>query len=128
MPKIPSTVIWQQAELLMQPALIRVIDNLRKQLEVSTWQGTYQDATDPYPGYQLCLRRNEAEVRVDLWGLCYQICFLDYHPDLDLDGSLAVQIDPILIDAEGEVDWHRLDSKADQLVAEVFANLPSLNG
>ncbi len=34
----------QQADQLMQPALIRVIDNIRKCLEVSTWVGDYQEA------------------------------------------------------------------------------------
>lgn len=29
----------------MQPALIRVIDNIRKQLDVSPWQGRYEDET-----------------------------------------------------------------------------------
>jgi len=33
---------WQQVELLMQPALIRLIDNIRKQLERSDWSGTYR--------------------------------------------------------------------------------------
>ena len=33
----------QLADQLMQPALIRVIDNIRKQLEVSDWQGSYHE-------------------------------------------------------------------------------------
>ncbi|MEL6602708.1 MAG: hypothetical protein AAFP20_05715, partial [Cyanobacteria bacterium J06614_10] len=32
-----------EVEQLMQPALIRVIDNIRKQLEDSSWQGTYEE-------------------------------------------------------------------------------------
>lgn len=32
-----------QVEQLMQPALIRVIDNLRKQLDESTWKGEYEE-------------------------------------------------------------------------------------
>ena len=42
-PKITNSTSWQQAEILMQPAFIRVIDNLRKQLDISDWKGTYQD-------------------------------------------------------------------------------------
>ena len=42
-PRITDSVTWQQAELLMQPAFIRVIDNLRKHLDESAWQGTYRD-------------------------------------------------------------------------------------
>jgi hypothetical protein len=32
-----------QAQVLLQPALIRVIDNIRKQLDHSAWAGTYKD-------------------------------------------------------------------------------------
>ncbi|MGD1904673.1 MAG: hypothetical protein ACFB0C_01620 [Leptolyngbyaceae cyanobacterium] len=34
----------QQADQLMQPVLIRVIDNIRKCLEVSDWAGAYKEA------------------------------------------------------------------------------------
>ncbi|UBF26811.1 hypothetical protein K9N68_02105 [Kovacikia minuta CCNUW1] len=43
MPKFRDIVAWQQAEILMQPAFIRLIDNIRKQLEESVWTGTYED-------------------------------------------------------------------------------------
>ncbi|MBF2034630.1 MAG: hypothetical protein IGR92_03920 [Leptolyngbyaceae cyanobacterium T60_A2020_046] len=33
----------QLADALMQPALIRVVDNIRKQLEASDWRGEYQE-------------------------------------------------------------------------------------
>lgn len=42
-PKITDPVVWQQAEVLMQPAFIRVIDHIRKQLDESAWKGTYQN-------------------------------------------------------------------------------------
>jgi len=32
-----------QVEQLIQPALIRVIDNIRKQLDETNWQGTYEE-------------------------------------------------------------------------------------
>ncbi|MCP6757625.1 MAG: hypothetical protein NHB32_02375 [Fischerella sp. CENA71] len=160
-PKITNSLAWQQAELLMQPAFIRVVDNIRKLLDLSDWKGTYQDvliwplettedtkaivtkllqeleaATPekaieiretlarlpiPHPGYHLCLQRQEQEVNVDLWELCYQVCFLDYtSPNND-----AVEIDTSLIDEMGDVDWQSLDNKAKQLVEQVFASLPS---
>lgn len=34
---------WEKANLLMQPVLIRTIDNIRKQLENSTWKGEYRE-------------------------------------------------------------------------------------
>ncbi len=161
-PKINNSVTWQQAEILMQPAFIRVIDNIRKQLDVSAWAGTYHDVliwpastTDetkaivtqllqeletatpeqadeirktisglpmPHPGYHLRLQRQEQQVNIDLWELCYQVCFLNYSPD-DPNAESS-EIDTSLIDEMGEVDWLSLEAKTKELVEEVFASLP----
>ena len=43
MPKFATPAAQAQVETLMQPALIRVIDNIRKQLEASNWQGSYEE-------------------------------------------------------------------------------------
>lgn len=142
----------------MQPAFIRVVDNIRKHLDASPWTGTYHDVliwpantTDetkavvtgllqdmetatpeqvddiretlarlpmPHPGYHLRLQRQEQQVNVDLWELCYQVCFLEYSPQTTAD------IDPSLIDEMGEVDWERLEAKTKDVVALVFAGLP----
>ncbi|MEM7579963.1 MAG: hypothetical protein ACFB02_18900 [Mastigocoleus sp.] len=157
-PKIKDSTTWQQAELLMQPAFIRLVDNIRKQLDISSWKGTYQDiliwsadTTDetkamvtqlmqdlknatpeaaveirqrlaelptPHPGYHLCLQRQEQQVNVDVWELCYQVCFLNYRAE-----SEAVTIDTSLIDETGNVDWHVLDDKSRLVVDKVFNNL-----
>jgi len=162
LPKITNPDTWQQAEVLMQPAFIRIIDHLRRQLETSTWKGTYHDVliwpgdtTDatkaivtqllqelataktetaleikqtlmklpkPHPGYHLCLQRQEQQVSVDLWELCYQVCFRNYNPLIDE----AVEIDTSLMEDDTvDVDWQRLDAKVGELVAQVFASLPS---
>lgn len=158
-PRITNQDTWQQAELLMQPAFIRVVDNLRKQLDESAWKGTYQDVliwpshtTDeikslvtqllqemesatfeqadairetlaklpmPHPGYHLCLQRQDHNVSIDLWELCYQVCFINYTPE-----SEVVDIDTSLIDESGEVDWQVLEVKTKELVEQVFASLP----
>ncbi|MBD2345552.1 hypothetical protein [Anabaena subtropica] len=158
-PRITNQDTWQQAELLMQPAFIRVVDNLRKQLDESAWKGTYQDVliwpshtTDetktlvtqllqemesatleqadairetlaklpmPHPGYHLCLQRQDHSVSIDLWELCYQVCFINYSPEGE-----AVDIDTSLIDESGEVDWQLLEVKTKELVEQVFASLP----
>lgn len=167
-PRLTTSTAWQQAELLMQPAFIRTIDNIRKQLDTSNWQGSYEDVQlwpeeatkmtkarvaqlqqqlemaspekkleieqalsqlpQPYPGYLLCLEYQGQQVKVDLWELCYQVCFVDYlAPEATADHlveSPEVEIDTSLIDEAGEVDWHRLDEKAQQQVARVFDNLP----
>lgn len=160
-PKFADMTTWHQAELLMQPTFIRLIDNIRKQLEQSQWKGTYRDVAlwaeevplevretvaqlqqqlktasptqaaeievtlahlpAPFPGYYLRLDQNDRQVEVDLWELCYQICFEDYSMGNDRQ---PVAVDTSLIDDLGEVDWHRLDDKARQVVEQVFDNLP----
>jgi hypothetical protein len=44
-PQFTDQASWQQADQLMQPALIRTIDNIRKQLESETltWKGEYRE-------------------------------------------------------------------------------------
>ncbi len=158
-PKITDPLTWQQAEILMQPAFIRVVDNIRKFLDSSSWTGTYRDvliwsegtseetkvlvtqllqemegATPereeeireilarlpvPHPGYHLCLQRQEQQVSIDIWELCYGVCFVNYVP-----GKEEVKVDMSLMDETGDVDWLRLDGKVNQLVKEVFAGLP----
>lgn len=161
-PTISDPATWQQAEILMQPAFIRLVDNIRKQLEVSSWKGTYQDVTiwnpettdetktlvtqllkelenatpeqtlkirqnlaklpTPQPGYHLCLQRQGKEINIDMWELCYQVCFLDYFSH----SESSVAIDTSLIDDSGDVDWHSLDEKTKDVVKHVFAGLPDL--
>jgi hypothetical protein len=43
MPKFATPLAQAQIDQLMQPALIRVIDNIRKQLDSSEWQGSYEE-------------------------------------------------------------------------------------
>lgn len=157
----------------MQPAFIRLIDNLRKQLDQSTWRGTYEelplwsdgvsdevrtqvmdlrarlktasldeaqqieqtlaDLPSPYPSYHLHLKKDDRQVSVDLWDVCYQICFRDYDVasgtsrsrGFGQPPSQSVEVDATLLDATGDIDWDRLDDKARKLVEQIFAALPS---
>lgn len=162
-PKFASELDWRRAQHLMQPALIRIIDNIRKQLDVSDWRGSYQtdqiwpaetpetekaafntlqqqlnaaksvEAADaieqqlaqlstPEYRYALQLKRGEQQRNIDLWQLCYQLCFINYTPD---PTETPVEIDISLMDNDtGEVDWDRLDEKAKQLIQQIFADLP----
>lgn len=166
-PKFANTQAWQQANLLMQPAFIRVIDNIRKQLETSDWRGSYDnqllwpedtsdetkaqvlelqqqlkqstspdaiatveqqlaDLPEPFPQYALCLKQGDQEQRIDLWQLCYQVCFEEYDPEQasNPDSNQTVVIDESLIDAEiGDVDWVALDNKAKAIISSVFEDL-----
>jgi hypothetical protein len=161
-PRFATIETWQQAEILMQPAFIRLIDNLRKQLDISTWRGTYRDVQvwaddipaetkaivsqlqqqletappeqaaeiqetlshlpSPYPGYELCLEKNDRQVNVDLWALCYRICFRSNGSGWSDD--FPVEIDPTLFDETGEVDWNILEDKTKRIVEQVFDSLP----
>ncbi len=128
-PKFKNTLAWEQAQILMQPTFIRVLDNLRKQVEKTSWQADYQEASNPFPGYKLVLSRQERKVEIDIWDLCFQICFSNYDPEhihvvTDLvNFSYEVDIDTTLLSQTGEVNWEVLEEKAKHLVEKVFANL-----
>ena len=162
-PKFTNPVVWQQAELLMQPVFIRVIDNIRKCLESSEWEGSYQNvhvwpddttpedkvrvvqlqkeletaesneletiqtALDslpkPFPGYELLLTRGDNRITIDIWQVCYQICFINYHP-IQIS-AVPVEIDSHLLNSDGEVDWHGLDEKAKGCITDIFSRLPT---
>ena len=126
-PKFKTALAWQQAELLMQPCLIRLLDNIRKYLELSEWEGSYENVQTPVPGYHLFLKREDNTVKFDVWELCYQICFINYQQSHTEAESKEVDIDTSLIDEdnENEVDWTKLDMKAKQLVQDMFSSLPN---
>lgn len=128
-PTFKTTLAWEQAQLLMQPALLRVVDNIRKELDASDWEGRYREVTSPIPGYHLCLTYSDYQVEMDVWELCYKVCFQEYEPvehlfSLENEAAYPVEIDTRLIDESGEVDWQFLESKAQQFVRKAFSNLP----
>lgn len=124
-PKLSNSQAWEQAQLLMQPAYIRVVDNLRKTLEDSAWRESYQEVETPIPGYQLCLSKQGQDITVNLWELCFEVCFQDYQRgSVPPDSELQVDIDTGLFDTEtGEVDWEKLDQKAQAKIEKLFASL-----
>lgn len=113
---------WEQAQTLMQPTLIRVVDQLRQRVEASDWQADYEEVEEPLPGFQLCLKK-EAKVHVlKLWDLCFQVCFMDY-PATDHEFDPSVEIDYNLLDEAGDVEWEALDQKVGKVLTAVFAGL-----
>ncbi len=126
-PKFTNIVAWEQAELLMQPALLRLVDNLRKAIENSVWQATYQEVLEPIPGHCLILELQEEKHSFNLWELCYQICFSNYRITHAESESVEVEIDTNLLDMTGDIDWEKLDKKAQNIVSKIFAELPKLS-
>jgi hypothetical protein len=124
-PKFANELAWQQAEFLMQPIYIRIIDRIRQQSEVSTWKVSYEEVRDPHSINYLCLESEHQQLKYDIWDLCYQVCFLNYDGSHSEVESQTVDVDTSLIDMEaGEPDWIRLDNKAQDVVAKIFGNLP----
>ena len=128
-PTFKDRLAWEQARVLMQPAMLRVVDNIRKEIEASDWKGTYKEVTAPIPGYHLCLTRDNYRVEIDVWELCYKVCFVEYEPVQHLfsqsdETAYPVEIDTRLIDETGELDWQLIESKAQQSVRKVFSTLP----
>jgi hypothetical protein len=128
-PIFKNSTDWEQAEYLMQPSLIRVIDNLRKQLDESVWKGTYTEIEQPYPGHQLYLTYQDYTYAIALWDICFQVCFLDYQISPSTDstdlGEQEVSIDTSLFGETGEIDWQKLEAKTQQIIDQLFASLPT---
>lgn len=169
-PQPKTEADWQLADVLLQPALIRTVDNIRKQLEASDWRGRFEESwvfppntpeetqmrvkllqqqlatakpdeaaaieealaalPSPSPAYQFHLSRGDRSTSIDLWQLCFRICFRDYAARAALaNGAIVeVEIDRDLLDeTTGEVDWHRLDQKSQEAVQAIFALLGDPN-
>ncbi|AMA08216.1 hypothetical protein [Picosynechococcus sp. PCC 73109] len=127
-PKFKTRKAWNQAEMLLQPAFIRVVDNFRAQLEDSPWTGEYEDIQDPYPGYVLRLKKDHIETTVNIWDLCYQICFVAYPTGALVENGCTVEIDETLFEASGAVDWQKLEAKTQQLIHNMFEQFDHLGG
>lgn len=139
---------WYLAAQLVQPALIRLVDQLRQQLADSAWKSSYetvevwpenppehQDPTESEPQilYWLYLTPKDPPsqtepIAINLWELCYQICFETYTPVLDRPTIQDFQLgdvvaDRTLFDDDGEVDWNGLDAKAATVVQQMINGL-----
>jgi len=148
----------QLAEQLMQPVLIRILDNLRKELEQRAWQGTYHEdffwpegtteaqkarvtelrshyptappektATieaelaqlpTPFPSYHLQISIADQVYTIDIWQLCFRLCFVGYGQASD-----TVQINRALFDDTGDIDWLQLDEAAQHLVRQTLEDI-----
>ncbi|WP_072620271.1 hypothetical protein [Spirulina major] len=124
-PKFKTRQAWEQAQTLMQPTLIRVVDQLRQRVDESPWEGEYEDVEEPLPGFQLRLQQGDRTHVLNLWDLCFQVCCLNYPAPHSIDADPEVDLDLQLLDAAGEVEWNILDEKVRQVLATTFATLES---
>jgi hypothetical protein len=88
-------------------------DQLRQQLST---------LPSPVPAYQLQLSRNGDTLVLDVWQLCFQVCFVDYVV------NSPAQVDRDLLDIDNEVNWITLDEKAKRLVEIALRELTADSG
>lgn len=107
-----------------------IVTQLQSQLDTATpeqadeIEAALAQLPSAHPGYLLCLQQGDRQVTIDIWQLCYQICFRNYSPVLNaMDANLTVEIDTSLIDDTGDVDWTRLDQKTRQIIDQIFSSL-----
>ncbi|MBD2654803.1 hypothetical protein H6G45_15190 [Synechocystis sp. FACHB-383] len=131
-PEFATVQAWEQADCLMQPALIRTIDHLRQGLESCPWRSRYEEVEEPIPGHRLILENEGQTYGVNIWDLCFQVCFANYQPQPfgdqlpDEDEVFTAEIDQQLFNDQGEVDWTKLDDKARHCVTTLLAALPTV--
>ncbi len=127
-PTFKNTTDWEKAEMLMQPVFIRVMDNLRKQLEKTNLVATYEEVQDPLPGYQLILTHDDDSVTISIWDICFQVCFIDYQFSSiqSSQNSIIVEIDDNLFNEDKEINWQQLETKTQQTIQTIIDNFPEI--
>ncbi len=123
-PTFKNRTDWEKAEILMQPTFIRVMDNLRKQLEKSNLVATYEEVQEPFPGHQLILTHADQSMTISVWEICFKVCFLKYQfsSEEPKEDSIIVDIDTNLFKGEGEIDWVKLEQKTQQTIQTIIDN------
>ena len=127
-PTFKNTTDWEKADILMQPAFIRVMDNLRKELEKTNLVATYEDVQEPFPGYQLILTKENDSVSISIWEICFQVCFTDYQfsSNNSSQASIMVEIDENLFNGDNEINWQQLEIKTQQTIQTIINNFPKI--
>ncbi|ACB53420.1 unknown [Crocosphaera subtropica ATCC 51142] len=127
-PTFQNAADWDKAEILMQPTFIRVMDNLRKQLEKSSLVATYEEIQEPLPGYQLILTQENNSVTISIWDICFKVCFTDYEllSNESSPDSIMVEIDENLFHEKGVINWDSLEEKTQKTIQNIIDNFPNI--
>ena len=118
LPKIKTQIEYDKAQILMQPTFIRVLDNIRQESESLNWLISYEEIKEPFPGYIVCLQKDDYQIKKNIWQLCFEVCFVNYSEDQDKNEE--VQTDQSLFDQDGELNWQKLENKTKILVKSLF--------
>lgn len=115
-PKFKNISEYEKAQLLLQPIYLRLIDNIRQESELLEWDVTYEETTEPFPGYIVFFKKGDYLTKYNIWELCFKICFNTYE-----QGQITpVETDKILIDDNGELDWQQIETKTKKLVKSLL--------
>ena len=127
-PTLKNATDWDKADILMQPVLFLVMDNLRKQLEKTNLVATYEEVQEPLPGHQLSLTHEDTSVTINIWDICFKVCFIDYQfssNQLSQD-SIMVEIDNNLFNEDKQINWQHLKTKTEKTIQTIINNFPEI--
>lgn len=116
----------------MQTEVLKLMDRIEAVEEEDRPELEQQLEALPQPisVYLLHLTKGAQARTLNLWEMCYQICLMDYVPQLERPTFADIPLeelspDDALLDEAGEVDWSRLDLKTAQVVQSAFESLES---
>ncbi|BAQ61900.1 hypothetical protein GM3708_2306 [Geminocystis sp. NIES-3708] len=115
-PKFKNIIEYEKAQLLLQPIYIRLIDNIRQESELLEWNISYEEVSEPFPGYIVSLQKDNYSKKYNIWELCFQICFYNYK----IGQITPVETDKIFIDDNGELNWQEIEIKTKMLVKSLL--------
>ncbi|WP_187329408.1 hypothetical protein [Halomicronema hongdechloris] len=72
----------------------------------------------PFPSYQLQITIAAQLYTIDIWQLCFRLCFIGY----DQAGGTA-QVNTALFDETGDIDWLQLDEATQYIVSEALRDV-----
>ncbi|MTF38211.1 hypothetical protein [Cyanobacterium aponinum] len=117
-PKFKNAQEYELAQVLMQPIFIRLLDNIRKESELSNYDVSYEEINEPFPSYIVAIKKENKTEKNNVWELCFQVCFNNYSEST----TQPVTTDKTLFEEDGQLNWQTLDEKAKTLVKSLFSS------
>ncbi|AUC62401.1 hypothetical protein AA637_15160 [Cyanobacterium sp. HL-69] len=117
-PQFKTNLDYEKANLLMQPVYIRVVDNIRKQAEINNWDVTYKEINEPFPSHILTQKKRDIVKETNVWFICFQVCFKEF----TTEKNEPVEIDSMLVNDSGELNWDEIEKKTQLIVSSFFSD------